>query len=653
LNGNYLGDGYPLCTDLPNKAFLAKGAKYEFVGYAFQGDVYAPPQSSGLYQALSKSTLIVNLEEDLACKGEECSFQRISVVRVRDAFYEYVAPTCVHLFIYNGQSVQSFERAWDTKCVGPDTPVAGFACCSGCTDNPTGFMRGKSMTCDNSETFLARHCNKNPFWRDHKFCQRTCWKINNKWEGKLAYDGDDCSAGAYKERLACDSSLKRVSLAIADRRCKRLGMSLCSKRPAATCSNSKSYLWTGNSCSLSVRVHEDGKVSGNTQHHQQSKFEVVWGANGAAPAGDYKAAVRVQKVFPRVPKKSDLLARLKIGAFRPTTSCTHSCNGVVKAYTTSGIFDDKTVFECEGRFYKNAESTVHVDTWTFRNPPVFVRPGIAGPDNSHSAIERAILDEVESLIDHLFYHPNTPVNIGKQLIKRFVTSNPSAGYVEAVGNAFRTGTYDGIQYSGKYGDLGATVAAILLHPEAMDATAATPKIATVGNSSIKSGDTVFLRTYAGSGAHIDVDGSGAVRARWEARGNWQAIVIEKLDGGSIHSGDTVFLKTHSGVFIDIAGTNVRARWNNKGAWQAVVIEKRSGNGAIHQNDLVCFNSQNTGRHLDVQNQKVRARWHHCGDWQTVLIEKEVPGAISSGDLIHLAAHTGKRIEVEGNIVKAR
>merc|ERR550534_2601676 len=32
LDGNYLGDGYPLCSDVPAGAFLAKGAKYIYLG---------------------------------------------------------------------------------------------------------------------------------------------------------------------------------------------------------------------------------------------------------------------------------------------------------------------------------------------------------------------------------------------------------------------------------------------------------------------------------------------------------------------------------------------------------------------------------------------------------------------------------------------
>ena len=48
-----------------------------------------------------------------------------------------------------------------------------------------------------------------------------------------------------------------------------------------------------------------------------------------------------------------------------------------------------------------------------------------------------------------------------RLIQRLVTSNPSPRYVTECVNAFRTGTYDGVTYSGEYGDLQATVTAIL------------------------------------------------------------------------------------------------------------------------------------------------------------------------------------------------
>jgi len=184
-------------------------------------------------------------------------------------------------------------------------------------------------------------------------------------------------------------------------------------------------------------------------------------------------------------------------------------------------------------------------------------------------------------------------------------------------------------------------------------TVTTSTTSTVADLGIRSGDTVFLKTHSGVGEHVDIEGS-AVQARWEARGNWQAIVIEKGHGdGSIHSGDAVFLKTHTGAHIDIVGIDVQARWNDKGGWQALVIEKPFGSSVVLPNDLICLRSLNTGRHLDVHNHIVRARWDDCGNWQTLRIEKEAEGALFSGDLIHLAAHTGNRIEVEGSNVKAR
>jgi len=171
------------------------------------------------------------------------------------------------------------------------------------------------------------------------------------------------------------------------------------------------------------------------------------------------------------------------------------------------------------------------------------------------------------------------------------------------------------------------------------------------DASIQSGDTVFLRTLSGKGGMIDIQGS-AVQSRWVAHGNWQAISIEKENGGSINSGDIVFLKTHTGAYIDVSGNMVQARWNEKGEWQSLVVEKRAGDGPILPGEIVCFRAH-TGNHVDVEGAVVQARWQDCGDWQSMQIEKEVVGAVFSGSAIHLLAHTGKRIEVEGAAVQAR
>ncbi len=72
---------------------------------------------------------------------------------------------------------------------------------------------------------------------------------------------------------------------------------------------------------------------------------------------------------------------------------------------------------------------------------------------------------LESVLDSLMAHPNMAPFIGRQLIQHLVTSNPSAAYVARVSNAFNTGRYSRIG-TGVKGDLRATVAAILLDPEA-------------------------------------------------------------------------------------------------------------------------------------------------------------------------------------------
>lgn len=63
-------------------------------------------------------------------------------------------------------------------------------------------------------------------------------------------------------------------------------------------------------------------------------------------------------------------------------------------------------------------------------------------------------------LDNIFNHPNVGPFIGRQLIQRLVTSNPSPAYVQRVSNAFND---DG---TGMRGNLYAVVKAILLDPEA-------------------------------------------------------------------------------------------------------------------------------------------------------------------------------------------
>ena len=64
-------------------------------------------------------------------------------------------------------------------------------------------------------------------------------------------------------------------------------------------------------------------------------------------------------------------------------------------------------------------------------------------------------------LDALHRHPNVGPFIGKQLIQRLVTSNPSPDYVRSVANTFADNG------AGVRGDMKAVIKAVLLHPEAL------------------------------------------------------------------------------------------------------------------------------------------------------------------------------------------
>ena len=74
------------------------------------------------------------------------------------------------------------------------------------------------------------------------------------------------------------------------------------------------------------------------------------------------------------------------------------------------------------------------------------------------------IQDIDAAIDNLFNHPNVGPFIGKQLIQRLVTSNPSSAYIERVARAFNGDT------TGVRGDMQAVVRAVLLDPEAAAAT---------------------------------------------------------------------------------------------------------------------------------------------------------------------------------------
>jgi uncharacterized protein (DUF1800 family) len=84
--------------------------------------------------------------------------------------------------------------------------------------------------------------------------------------------------------------------------------------------------------------------------------------------------------------------------------------------------------------------------------------GSAGPINIPGG--RTTTQDLDSVIDNVFNHPNVGPFIGRQLIQHLVTSNPSPSYIARVATVFNNNG------SGVRGDLRAVVRAILLDPEA-------------------------------------------------------------------------------------------------------------------------------------------------------------------------------------------
>jgi hypothetical protein len=81
------------------------------------------------------------------------------------------------------------------------------------------------------------------------------------------------------------------------------------------------------------------------------------------------------------------------------------------------------------------------------------------------------LQETDAVLDNYVFHPNTAPFLAVRFCQRFGISNPSPRYVETVARAFQTGLYREPVSTrtfgrGKYGDLEATFAAVVLDREA-------------------------------------------------------------------------------------------------------------------------------------------------------------------------------------------
>jgi hypothetical protein len=531
LRGGYLGDTYPLCVDLPDKAWLRKGAEFRYLGRSpeprtsvgkvpgVSTDVSRAvrPDRVAALEIVSASELFallcdrpsdsaacrhptsVTLSEHLTCLGTECDVEAPQILKVTDGtndpvYYEYHPAPCVGTAFYSGAKQIKWSQYRDVVCADPNVAAAGSSCC----DDGTATNAMASGICKFTRERVT-------FATAHARCTSESKFVCNRFNRVTPVDGDGVDRNSDHPTSATDTT-------------------------GFECDYAREYTWMDRPCKIQVQVYESGQINikhGGTPTDEdaiesdgddgdiddrddqsawfegdfKNHFKVGWkdgsfpsvASDGLSCTGDSSACavdddgescvcdttVEAAPVFvdsSSVPTWQQVLDQLHIGSTPPDTfdpgthtlCATAACQAAqgVEVWTRDGSFDITTIFKVVVKhktlWLLNKVSTVHIgSSFQFRNPPHFMK--------FHDVTVRDAAYETEALIDHMFYHDNTAPFISHRLIQRFVTSNPSPRYVKTVAQAFRTGAYNGQAYSGKYGDLGAALAAILLDREAQAA----------------------------------------------------------------------------------------------------------------------------------------------------------------------------------------
>ena len=196
--------------------------------------------------------------------------------------------------------------------------------------------------------------------------------------------------------------------------------------------------------------------------------------------GDYLNNVNNDKTAPNENFARELLQLFSVG------TCLLNADGSLRGGACAPTYDNDTVrayaFALTGWTYPTGGATAW-GCWPKGTNCRFHNSDMVAVESRHDTAARQLLSgtslragltapaALEVVLDSLMAHPNTAPFIGKQLIQQLVSSNPSPAYVSRVSAAFTAGKYSTFG-AGQRGDLAATVAAVLLDPEARSATVA-------------------------------------------------------------------------------------------------------------------------------------------------------------------------------------
>lgn len=172
--------------------------------------------------------------------------------------------------------------------------------------------------------------------------------------------------------------------------------------------------------------------------------------------------------FPDENYAREVMQLFSIGLFELNIDGTEELAGGVPIAT----YDNATIAEFAkvftGLSFGGAQQSFGARRFNFRGPMQMF-------DEFHDSTQKTLLNgtvlpagqdglsDIEAAVDNLFNHPNVGPFIGRQLIQRLVSSNPSPAYVQRVAEVFND---DG---TGERGNMAQVVKAILLDPEARTA----------------------------------------------------------------------------------------------------------------------------------------------------------------------------------------
>ena len=170
-------------------------------------------------------------------------------------------------------------------------------------------------------------------------------------------------------------------------------------------------------------------------------------------------------IFPDENFAREVMQLFSIGLFELNEDATHQRDAdgnLIPTYDSEDIREYAKIFT--GLSYSGPNAWFGRWRPYFREPmQMFEEQHSPGPKHLLGGVVvpegQTGMEDIEMAIDSLFNHPNVGPFIGRQLIQRMTTSNPSPAYIERVTDAFNGET------TGVRGDMKAVIKAILLDPE--------------------------------------------------------------------------------------------------------------------------------------------------------------------------------------------